>query len=170
MGPPIRIGFDGANPQTPPAPVSAPYPGPPYGGPPGPPGPYPPPYQGYPPPAPYVPVAQPFDGHSSHGSRHHGRGGFHNNSRSRPHFGGDRNRNRNHNKGSTVQTPPTHHQKPDAPSAGKKKKRKTNTLGLTPGDDSDEDDENEEERLNEMYGADAPKYVYPLFPNYRPRS
>lgn len=34
---------------------------------------------------------------------------------------------------------------------------KTNTLGLTPGDESDENDKNEEERLNEMVGADAPK-------------
>jgi hypothetical protein len=112
-----------------------------------------------------VPTPPSFDGHSGHGSRHHGRGGFHHN-KSRPHFGGDKNRGRNRdqnqNKGPAVQTPPTQHQKPDAASAGKKKKRKTNTLGLTPGDDSDEDDENEEERLNEMYGADAPKYVPPL--------
>ncbi|SPQ19378.1 384c3bb0-2d34-4e17-ab1e-886703354bf3 [Thermothielavioides terrestris] len=83
---------------------------------------------------------------------------------SRPQFGGDKNRSRNHNQSKgqtaqtaqTTQTPPIQHQKPDAASAGKKKKRKTNTLGLTPGDESDEDDENEEERLNEMYGAEAP--------------
>jgi hypothetical protein len=107
-----------------------------------------------------MPTPPPFDGHSGHGPRHHGRGGFHQN-KSRPQFGGDKNRgrNQNQNKGPTAQTPPTQHQKPDAPSAGKKKKRKTNTLGLTPGDESDEDDENEEQRLNEMYGADAPKYV-----------
>ncbi|EON97787.1 putative nuclear fragile x mental retardation-interacting protein 1 protein [Phaeoacremonium minimum UCRPA7] len=54
-------------------------------------------------------------------------------------------------------TPNTHHQKPDAASAGKKKKRKTNTLGLTPGDDSDEDDVDEEAKLTEMIGADAPQ-------------
>jgi len=107
-----------------------------------------------------MPVPPPYEGHSGHNARHHNRGGFHNNHKGRPQFGGDKNRNRNHNKGSNVQTPPTHHQKPDAASAGKKKKRKTNTLGLTPGDESDEDDENEEERLNEMYGADAPKYVF----------
>ncbi|AEO65370.1 uncharacterized protein THITE_2112291 [Thermothielavioides terrestris NRRL 8126] len=160
MGPPIRMGFDGGNPQAPPAPVSAPYP---YGGPPAPPAPFPPPYQGYPPPGPYMPVPSPFDAHSGHGSRHHGRGGFHH-SKSRPQFGGDKNRSRNHNQSKgqtaqtaqTTQTPPIQHQKPDAASAGKKKKRKTNTLGLTPGDESDEDDENEEERLNEMYGAEAP--------------
>ncbi|AEO54358.1 hypothetical protein MYCTH_2296859 [Thermothelomyces thermophilus ATCC 42464] len=156
MGPPIRMGFDGSQPQTPPAPASAPYP---YGAPPAAPAPYHAPYQGYPPPAPYMPAPPSFDGgHSGHGSRHHGRGGFHQNNKSRPHFGGDKNRGRNHgqNKGPTAQTPPTQHQKPDASSAGKKKKRKTNTLGLTPGDDSGDDDENEEERLNEMYGADAP--------------
>ncbi|KAK4170130.1 hypothetical protein QBC43DRAFT_197450 [Cladorrhinum sp. PSN259] len=155
MGPPLRIGFDGNTPPNPPAPVSAPYPPQPYGGPHGPPAPYPGPYQGYPP-APYMPVPPPFDGHSGHNTRHHNRGGFHNNNKSRPHFAGDKNRNRNHNKGPNAQTPPTHHQKPDAASASKKKKRKTNTLGLTPGDDSDEDDENEEERLSEMIGSEAP--------------
>ncbi|KAL0467876.1 hypothetical protein QR685DRAFT_574006 [Neurospora intermedia] len=36
---------------------------------------------------------------------------------------------------------------------------KTNTLGLTPGDESDENDKNEEERLNEMVGADAPNPI-----------
>uniref|UniRef100_L2FSQ5 Nuclear fragile x mental retardation-interacting protein 1 n=1 Tax=Colletotrichum fructicola (strain Nara gc5) TaxID=1213859 RepID=L2FSQ5_COLFN len=40
--------------------------------------------------------------------------------------------------------------------SGKKKKRKTNTLGLTPGQDSDsEDDEMEEETLRKLIGADA---------------
>lgn len=103
-----------------------------------------------------VPAPAPYDGRSGHNPRHHNRGGFHNNSMSRGHFGGDKNRHRNQNKGPTAQTPPTQHQKPDAASAGKKKKRKTNTLGLTPGDESEEDIENEEERLNEMYGAEAP--------------
>lgn len=160
MGPPIRMGFDNSHSQPSPAPVSAPYP---YGGPPAPPAQYPAsPYQGYPAPAPYVPNPPSFDGRSPHGSRHHGRGGFHQ-SKSRPHFGGDKNRgrNQNQNKGQPAQTPPTQYQKPDAASTGKKKKRKTNTLGLTPGDESDEDDENEEQRLNDMYGADAPKYVLP---------
>jgi len=58
--------------------------------------------------------------------------------------------------GNNVPIPNTRHQKPDAPSAGKKKKRKTNTLGLTPGEESD-DDVDEEARLVEMIGADAPK-------------
>ncbi|KAH6630823.1 hypothetical protein B0J18DRAFT_113034 [Chaetomium sp. MPI-SDFR-AT-0129] len=159
MGPPIRMGFDAGQAQAAPAPVSAPYP---YATPPTPPAAYPSPYQGYPAPSPYMPTHQPFDGRSGHGARHHGRGGFQHN-KSRGHFGGDKNRGRNNNnhgrdKSSTTQSSPApqQQQKADAASAGKKKKRKTNTLGLTPGDESDEDDENEEERLNEMYGADAP--------------
>jgi hypothetical protein len=101
-----------------------------------------------------MPTTAPYDHHSSHNPRHN-RGGFHNNNaKPRPQFGGDKSRNRN--RGPTAQTPPTHHQKPDAASTGKKKKRKTNTLGLTPGDESDDYEENEEE-LEEMYGADAPK-------------
>jgi len=152
MGPPIRMGFDGA--QAPPAPVSNPYAAQPYGGPQPPPAPYAaPPFQGYQHPVPYMPGPAPYDSNSGHGSRHHGRGGFHGNGKPRPQFGGDKMRNRN--RGSSAQTPPTHHQKPDAASTGKKKKRKTNTLGLTPGDESDEFDENEEE-LEQMYGADAP--------------
>ena len=75
--------------------------------------------------------------------------------KNRPQFGGDKSRNRNRSR--PAHTPPTHHQKPDAAPLGKKKKRKMNTLGLTPGDESDEDDENEEQKLNEMIGADAPK-------------
>ncbi|KAK4649196.1 uncharacterized protein QC761_116830 [Podospora bellae-mahoneyi] len=157
MGPPIRIGFDNSNSQPPPAPVSAPYPPQPYGGPHGPPAPYAAPYSAYPPPAPYMPGPAPFDGHTGHNPRHHNRGGgFHSNSKNRSHFGGDKHRNRNQNKGQASQTPPTHHQKPDAASASKKKKRKTNTLGLTPGDESEEDLENEEERLTELIGAEAP--------------
>jgi len=151
MGPPIRIGFDGSQ-QAPPAPVSTPYPPQPYGGHQGSPAPYPPqPYQAYPPPAPYMSGPAAYD--AGHNSRH--RGGFqNNNSKSRAQFGGDKSRNRN--RGPTAQTPPTHHQKPDAASTGKKKKRKTNTLGLTPGDESEDYDEKEEE-LEQLYGADAPK-------------
>ena len=153
MGPPIRIGFDGGAQPAPPAPVSNYYPTTAYGAAQGAPGPYPPTaYQGYPPPAYAQPP--PYDGHSGHNPRH--RGGFHqNNNKARPQFGGSKDRNRNH-KGPAVQTPPAHHQKPDAASTGKKKKRKTNTLGLTPGDDSDDCFENEEE-LEQLYGADAPK-------------
>lgn len=73
----------------------------------------------------------------------------------RPHDGGDKTRNRS--RGSHAPAQPSHPTKPDSAANGKKKKRKTNTLGLVPGEDTEEDDENEEERLNDMYGADAPK-------------
>ncbi|EAA35924.1 hypothetical protein GE21DRAFT_1720 [Neurospora crassa] len=162
MGPPIRMGFDGA-PAQPPAP--APYPPQSYGAPHG--APYAPaPYQPYPPPTTYMPPAHPvYDGAPAASTPRHGRGG-HNNGhpRHRPQFGGDKVRGRNghaggHNsRGGKAFSPPAHHQKHDH-SGGKKKKRKTNTLGLTPGDESDEDDENEEERLNEMIGADAPNPI-----------
>ncbi|KAJ1307915.1 hypothetical protein OPQ81_001992 [Rhizoctonia solani] len=42
------------------------------------------------------------------------------------------------------------------PLLARKKKRKTNTLGLTPGDESD-DDLDEEAKLSELIGADAPE-------------
>lgn len=158
MGPPIRMGFDGA-PAQPPTP--APYVPQSYGAPhaaPYAPAPYPP----YPPPTAYMPPTHPgYDGAPPAAAPRHGRGGLHNNHpRHRAQFGGDKFRGRNghagghNNRGGKAHSPPTHHQKPD-PAGGKKKKRKTNTLGLLPGEET-EDDENEEERLNEMIGADAP--------------
>lgn len=60
-------------------------------------------------------------------------------------------------------------QKSDLPSgnsSGKKKKRKTNTLGLTPGgeDSSEEEEVDEEARLKELLGDDLPGWatIYPL--------
>ncbi|KAK1774127.1 hypothetical protein QBC45DRAFT_52992 [Copromyces sp. CBS 386.78] len=159
MGPPIRMGFDGA-PAQPPTPTA--YPPQPYGTPH--PAPYPPaPYPAYPPPSVYMPPAHPvYDGAPAGNTPRHGRGGFSNSHpRHRPQFGGDRARGRNGNannnthRGGKAHSPPAHHQKPDHLN-GKKKKRKTNTLGLTPGDEGDEDVEDEEQRLNEMIGADAP--------------
>lgn len=127
--------------------------------------PYPaPPYQGYPTPGPpHMPGPVHYDAYygGQHGARSHGRGGFHSsNGRGRPHVGGDKMRHNHHMKkpGGAPSTPHNNHQKPDAASAGKKKKRKTNTLGLTPGEESD-DDANEEEKLVELIGPDAPKYV-----------
>ncbi|KAL2263374.1 hypothetical protein VTK26DRAFT_7013 [Humicola hyalothermophila] len=157
MGPPIRWSFDGNHSQSTPAPASTQYP---YAGPPAPPAPYTAPYQSYAAPAPYTPAPVTFDGRSGHGPRTYGRGGFHNNNgRSRNFYGGDRNRNRSQIKGPAAHTLPAHpaqYQTDGAASAGRKRRR-TNTLGLTPGDDgSDSDGENEEKRLNEMYGADAP--------------
>lgn len=109
--------------------------------------------------APGPPHYDPYQSGQHGGGRSHGRGGFHNSNRGRPHTGGDKMRHNNHKKPNGVpSTPQGGHQKPDAPSAGKKKKRKTNTLGLTPGDESD-DDFNEEAKLVELIGPDAPKYV-----------
>ena len=153
MGPPIRIGFEAGGPQDHAAPVSNGYPSQPYGPSHSGAGPYPAggPYQGYP-----AAGHGHFDPYTSHGSRPHGRGGYHNNAaRGRPSFGGDKMRHKK--PGGSVSTPSSHHQKPDAASAGKKKKRKTNTLGLTPGEESDEDDADEETRLLELVGPDAPK-------------
>ncbi|KAI6294387.1 hypothetical protein MCOR34_009719 [Pyricularia oryzae] len=165
MGPPLRMGFDNRGPE-PPALVSSatvypPQPfGPPQGG-----APYAPPpsyHPGYPQPgpphmhAPGPPHYDPYQSGQHGGGRSHGRGGFHNSNRGRPHTGGDKMRHNNHKKPNGVpSTPQGGHQKPDAPSAGKKKKRKTNTLGLTPGDESD-DDFNEEAKLVELIGPDAP--------------
>ncbi|KAI8945659.1 hypothetical protein F4801DRAFT_114674 [Xylaria longipes] len=50
-------------------------------------------------------------------------------------------------------------QKPDAAVHSKKKKRRINTLGLTPGDESSEGEgvlDDEEKRLSELLGVDAP--------------
>lgn len=48
----------------------------------------------------------------------------------------------------------------ESQSAGKKKKRKTNTLGLTPGMESEsEDDEGEEKALLDLIGAETLQYV-----------
>ncbi|POS76920.1 hypothetical protein DHEL01_v204696 [Diaporthe helianthi] len=184
MGPPIRMGFDNAPLRDPNAPVSSGYPPQPYGPPQGS-SPYPPaPYQGYPPPAAAAaaavhPVTGPPHQHGAafqQNGRHHGRGGFNNhgsNFRQRLGFNDNKgrhqhhnrhnnnnntNHNANHNKksGAPPSAPQTHHQKPDAASAGKKKKRKTNTLGLTPGDDT-EDDLDEEIKLSELLGGEVPK-------------
>ncbi|PHH62384.1 hypothetical protein CDD81_7180 [Ophiocordyceps australis] len=98
---------------------------------------------------------------SAPGSRHEGRhsyfqrrgrGGPRDSFRGRGshNHGGDRSRNQ-----------PTHSKqeskiKAESPSVGKKKKRRTNTLGLTPGMESEtEDDEGEEKALLELIGSEA---------------
>jgi len=158
MGPPIRIGFDGGGSQDYAAPVSNSYHSQAYGPPHGGASPYPGsgPSQGYPAVGPsHAAGPAHFDPYLSHGGRPHGRGGYQGNAaRGRP-FGGDKTRYKK--SGGSLPTPISHHQKPDAASVGKKKKRKTNTLGLTPGDESDEDDADEEARLLELVGPDAPK-------------
>ncbi|CAN8098651.1 unnamed protein product [Discula destructiva] len=172
MGPPIRMGFDNGPSRDAAAPVSTGYPSQPYNSH-QPSAPYPTaPYQGYPPPSAPPPVTRPqYDGrlqqsgqNGRHHGRDHGRGGSHNNNntfKQRPGFNdnkgrhnNDRHSHKDRRGGGGPSTPQTHNQKPDAASAGKKKKRKTNTLGLTPGDES-EDDVDEETKLSEMIGADA---------------
>jgi len=164
VAPPIRLGFDAGNPSASPAPVSTHYP---YGAPPpAPPAPYPvPPVTSYAPPPPaFLPTKPSFESRPGHGSRNLGRGGYHNNNRSKLHNNSMNNRHRAQNR-STGSSAPPQPQRSEVHSGGKKKKRRTNTLGLTPvdndaGSQADSDnDENEEERLNELYGLDAPKYV-----------
>ncbi|CAK7265187.1 hypothetical protein SEPCBS119000_001384 [Sporothrix epigloea] len=185
MGPPIRIGFENGSSHGlgagPPAPVSSrayqppPPPGPygvPQGGgsPPPPPGPAgfgaPRPYQAYPP----AGSPQHYDSNfnNSQNSRQYTRGGFHNGGGYRggrtPYVDPKMRYNKkpgfynNGPPGPHAAFTPNYHQKPDDIPNGKKKKRKTNTLGLTPGDESDEG-EDEEAELVELIGSDAPNPV-----------
>ncbi|WQF84904.1 Putative FMR1-interacting protein [Colletotrichum destructivum] len=81
------------------------------------------------------------------GGNPRGRGSFHANDKGRHRPQG----NHNHRQDGGAS-----HHKHDNAASGKKKKRKTNTLGLTPGQDSEsEDDEMEEETLRKLIGADA---------------
>ncbi|KAF4965227.1 hypothetical protein FSARC_6946 [Fusarium sarcochroum] len=105
-----------------------------------------PPYPGPPPP----PGHHQQDGYYGHNRR--GRGGFRDgNSRGRGgHHGNDR--ARHHKQGHND----SNHNKPETPALGKKKKRKINTLGLTPGMDSEsEDDEGEEKVLTDLIGQET---------------
>ncbi|KAF4983286.1 hypothetical protein FZEAL_1271 [Fusarium zealandicum] len=107
-------------------------------------------YPAYPgPPPPPGPPHQ--DGYYGHNNRR-GRGGYRDgNSRGRgAHHGNDK--PRHHKPG---QNEPSH-SKPETPTLGKKKKRKINTLGLTPGMDSEsEDDEGEEKVLTDLIGQET---------------
>ncbi|EXF73007.1 hypothetical protein COL5a_010408 [Colletotrichum fioriniae] len=122
-----------------------------------------------PPPAPHaaIPPQEPYykhDGQAGRGRGGHrggnprGRGSFHGNDRGRHRQQGNSNHNHNHNNRQDGGFHHKHdkHDKHDNAASGKKKKRKTNTLGLTPGQDSEsEDDEMEEETLRKLIGADA---------------
>ncbi|KAK3330428.1 hypothetical protein B0H66DRAFT_61913 [Apodospora peruviana] len=155
MGPPIRIGFDG-NSQAHQPPV-APY-HPPYGAAQGPPAGYTPALQPqYGAPAAYVPTgpaqyeqgAQPYRPH---------RGGY--SGKHRGQYGGSDKARHRAPHGPATQGPPLQNGKHDASSAAKKKKRKTNTLGMTPGDESDDDFRGDDEKhLEDLYGADAPNPI-----------
>ncbi|UPK93936.1 hypothetical protein LCI18_004871 [Fusarium solani-melongenae] len=112
--------------------------------------PYPPAQYPYPgPPPPPGPPHQ--DGYYGHNRR--GRGGFRDgNSRGRGGYHGN-DKPRHHNKSGHNDS---NHNKPEPPTLGKKKKRKMNTLGLTPGMDSEsEDDEGEEKILTELIGQET---------------
>ncbi|KAF4458308.1 nuclear fragile x mental retardation-interacting 1, partial [Fusarium albosuccineum] len=105
-----------------------------------------PPYPG-PPPPPGPPHQDGYYGHNRRGrggfrdGNSRGRGGYHGNDKSRHHKPGHNDAN---------------HNKPETPTLGKKKKRKMNTLGLTPGMDSEsEDDEGEEKILTDLIGQET---------------
>ncbi|KAG5994153.1 hypothetical protein E4U43_003306 [Claviceps pusilla] len=113
------------------------------------------PYAG-PPATSLMPQPENHFGHQSRrgrGSNHRdgarGRGGHHNTS---SHHGKSRNNNNNHSKPNQKENKV----KVEPPLGGKKKKRKVNTLGLTPGADSEtEDDEGEEKVLTELIGTET---------------
>ncbi|KAL4724867.1 hypothetical protein ACLX1H_008314 [Fusarium chlamydosporum] len=111
---------------------------------------YPPPqYPAYPGPPP--PPGHHQDGYYGHTNRR-GRGGFRDgNTRGRGgHHGNDKSRHQKHGHNDP------NHNKSEPPTLGKKKKRKTNTLGLTPGMDSEsEDDEGEEKVLTDLIGQET---------------
>ncbi|RYP10297.1 hypothetical protein DL764_000789 [Monosporascus ibericus] len=166
MGPPIRIGFDrpgvhnphnsGAygQPYNPPSHHQAPVPYPPQ------------PHYSSQPPVPVnapLPVSTPFSGHSPNrgqfGStgRGHGRNHFGQSNKGRPfngNTGGEKFRNQNQRPSHHVSSP--HTQKSEQ--GFKKKKRKTNTLGLTPGNDEDSDEgpADEESYWVQKFGNELP--------------
>ncbi|KAG6253777.1 hypothetical protein E4U24_008005 [Claviceps purpurea] len=119
----------------------------------------------YPPPAfPYAGPPAPLsaaktDNHYGHQSRR-GRGNGHRDRDSARGRGGHRNNNSQHGKPRNNNHAKPHQKdnkaKTEPPLGGKKKKRKVNTLGLTPGAGSDtEDDEGEEKALTELIGTET---------------
>ncbi|KAI1182659.1 hypothetical protein F5B17DRAFT_176443 [Nemania serpens] len=153
----MRLGFDHNSDRV--AHTSSPY-GSPYQ-PNSQPGPYAPPPYSYPPVPenPYsAPVHVPHNTHSYGGRGGSGRDGFgHSNRGGRGGHGGRGEKFRQRDQKPSHGFNPS--QKPDAAVHSKKKKRKTNTLGLTPGDESSEGEgglDDEEKRLSELLGADAP--------------
>ncbi|KAG8425801.1 hypothetical protein J3459_009633 [Metarhizium acridum] len=107
------------------------------------------PYPGPPP----APPSSRHDGHSAHPSRRNRIGGHKDGFRGR---GGHHNNHHNKNRAGKQQNSDNNKPKTDTPSVGKKKKRKVNTLGLTPGVESEsEDDEGEEKILTDLIGAET---------------
>ncbi|KAI2472152.1 hypothetical protein F4781DRAFT_31008 [Annulohypoxylon bovei var. microspora] len=113
------------------------------------------------PPYGYPPTTTPsFPGppqpHYGSSNRGHGRGGHSHSTRGAHGMSSDRGEKFRHRDQKPHQPPS--YQKSD-PATGKKKKRKTNTLGLTPDeDDSDKggDVVDDEKRLAELFGSDGP--------------
>ncbi|KAI2609816.1 uncharacterized protein GGS25DRAFT_520621 [Hypoxylon fragiforme] len=91
--------------------------------------------------------------HYGSNSKGHGRGGYPHSNRGAHAINNDRGEKFRHRDQKPHQS--LNHQKSD-PAAAKKKKRKTNTLGLTPGEDDSDDGVDEEKRLEELLGADVP--------------
>jgi len=167
MGPPIRMGFDsserdqmaqagnGFPPQyaNHPSPAPVPFPQPAY--------------QSYPPQG-YGGQRPPLDPNPFPSNPHRGRGNMNFRGRGRGDFQFRGRDNRHHSNG--MRAPSEGYQKPAVADAGgkKKKKRRTNTLGLTPNgvdhEESEEevDDVDEEARLVTLLGPDTPQYVYIL--------
>ncbi|KAI1821932.1 hypothetical protein F4861DRAFT_425858 [Xylaria intraflava] len=152
--PTLRLGFEHSNDRMghTPNPYGQPYQPGPH------PGPYAQPYSYPHPEAPYPAATHIPHGHGYGNRGGSGRDGFgHNNRGGRGAHSGRGEKFRHRDQRTSHGLNPS--QKPDAAVHAKKKKRKTNTLGLTPGDESSEGEEmldDEEKRLSELLGADAP--------------
>lgn len=171
MGPPIRMGFDNergghiaqaspgfspqyANHHSPPVPFNQPA------------------YQGYPPQNFLHGGGQrpPLDPNPFNSGPHRGRGNANYRGRGRGDFS-HRGRDNRHPNGQRASSESFHKSAGADLNGKKKKKRRTNTLGLTPNgvdhDSSDDevDDVDEEARLVTLLGPDTPQYV--LFANGR---
>ncbi|KAI0846890.1 hypothetical protein F5Y00DRAFT_254333 [Daldinia vernicosa] len=109
------------------------------------------PSYGYPP-APSPSYSGPPQSHYGSNNRGHGRGGHAHSNRGA--MNGDRGE-KFRPRDQKPHQPSNNYQKSDHAGA-KKKKRKTNTLGLTPGDEDSDDGVDEEKRLEELLGTDAP--------------
>lgn len=126
-------------------------------------------YQGYPPQNLHGGQRPPLDPNPFHTSPHRGRGNMNFRGRGRGDFQNQfrgRDNNRPYNGGSRSSSD-TYHKPAGADANGKKKKkRRTNTLGLTPNgvdhEESEEevDDVDEEARLVTLLGPDTPQYVH----------
>lgn len=123
---------------------------------------YPTPYHYAPPPAPPGGHQDGYQGHSRGrgGHRGRGRGGGNYGDRSRQWSKGPPNNRGGHNPGYKPLKNEDGSYLPDSSNDGKKKKRKTNTLGLTPGKDTEsaseaEDYEDEEKGLQKLLGTET---------------